>query len=239
MPATSEKPETVPPEFIFIGEHSALDFANTFVMTNGQETDYLRTWADMVDWFSLTGLSVDPGLKLSAARAAEALESVVELRQDWKAELARLISGDKVREEFIEQLNRLLTDTFHEKLDLEGKNGFSLVRFLNFTERNSPLLFSAARWPSFWPSRVTSIGAPIPPHAGSIFTTPRKTIDGSGAAWRLAVIVTKLRSSVSGRRNHERGGQRLKPQVGRGGHGEWRQPLPIKCNISLLIVQVA
>jgi len=131
MIVTPEKLETVPSEFIFVGEHSALDFANTFVMTNGQETDYLRTWADMVDWFSLTGLSVDPGLKLSAARGAEALESVVELRQDWKAELARLISGDKVREEFIEQLNRLLTDTFHEKLDLEGKNGFRLVRSIS------------------------------------------------------------------------------------------------------------
>jgi hypothetical protein len=75
MPATSEKLETVPPEFIFVGEHSALDFANTIVVTNGQETDYLRTWADMIDWFSLTGLSVDPGLKLSAARGAEALKS--------------------------------------------------------------------------------------------------------------------------------------------------------------------
>src|SRR5271165_7658013 len=106
MPATSEKLETVSPEFIFVGEHSALDFANTFVMTNGQETDYLRTWADMVDWFSLTGLSVDPGLKLSAARGAEALKSVVELRQAWKAELARIISDDKVSDEFIERLNR-------------------------------------------------------------------------------------------------------------------------------------
>jgi predicted RNA-binding Zn ribbon-like protein len=127
MPATPEKLETVPPEFIFVGEHPALDFANTFVMTNGQETDYLRTWADMVDWLSSTGLSVDPGLKLSATRGAEALKSVVELRQAWKAELVRLISGGKVSDEFIEQLNRLWADTFHEKLDLEGINGFRLV----------------------------------------------------------------------------------------------------------------
>jgi hypothetical protein len=83
-----------------------------------------------------------------------------------------------------------------------GKMAFaSSVPFLNFTGRNSLWLFSAARSPSFWPSliRVTSVGVPIAPHADSIFTTPRKTIDGSGAAWRLAVIVTKLRSSVSGR----------------------------------------
>jgi hypothetical protein len=65
-------------------------------MTNGQETDYLRMWADMVDWFSLTGLSVDSGLKLSAARGAVALKSVTEFRQAWKAELAGMISGAKV-----------------------------------------------------------------------------------------------------------------------------------------------
>ena len=52
MPATSEKLETVPAKFILSAKHPALDFANTFVMTNGQETDYLRTWADMVGWFS-------------------------------------------------------------------------------------------------------------------------------------------------------------------------------------------
>ena len=37
---------------------------------------------------SLTGSSVGPGLKLPAARGAEALKSVAELRHAWKAELA-------------------------------------------------------------------------------------------------------------------------------------------------------
>src|SRR5271165_671484 len=37
---------------------------------------------------SLTGSSVEPGLKLPAARGAEAFKSVVELRHAWKAELA-------------------------------------------------------------------------------------------------------------------------------------------------------
>ena len=32
MRFTSEKLETVPPEFIFVGEHPAIDFANNFVM---------------------------------------------------------------------------------------------------------------------------------------------------------------------------------------------------------------
>jgi autotransporter-associated beta strand protein len=37
---------------------------------------------------SLTGSSVEPGLKSPVARGAEALKSVVELRHAWKAELA-------------------------------------------------------------------------------------------------------------------------------------------------------
>jgi hypothetical protein len=56
---------------------------------------------------------------------------VVEFRQAWKDELARIISGNKVSEEFIERLNRLLADTFQEKLELEGKNGFCLVRSIS------------------------------------------------------------------------------------------------------------
>jgi predicted RNA-binding Zn ribbon-like protein len=98
-------------------------------MLDGQGTDHLRTWMDAVHWLSLTGLSVDPGLNLSAARGAEALHSVVNLRQAWKAELARLISGGKVSDEFLERLNILLVDgTFHEQLHREGKNSFHLVR---------------------------------------------------------------------------------------------------------------
>lgn len=132
MPAKSEKLETAQTEFIFVGDHSAIDFANTFVMVNGQGTDYLRTWADVVDWLSVTELSVDPGLKLSAVRGAEALKSVVILRRAWKAELARLISDGNVSDEFIERLNRLLADdTFSEKLHREGKKGFQFVRSIS------------------------------------------------------------------------------------------------------------
>jgi predicted RNA-binding Zn ribbon-like protein len=132
MPATSEKLDTVQPDFIFVGEHPAIDFANTFSMLNGQAKDHLRTWIDVVNWLSLAGLSVSPGLKLPAARGADALKSVVEVRQAWRAELARLISGDKVSDEFLEKLNCLLADdTFCEELHREGKKGFHLVRSIS------------------------------------------------------------------------------------------------------------
>jgi predicted RNA-binding Zn ribbon-like protein len=125
----SEKLDTAQRDFIFVGEHPAIDFANTVVIANAEPADYLCDWADVVAWLSLTGLSASVDLELPANRGAEALKRVVALRQDWKAELARLVSGGKVREEFIEQLNRFLAEeSFHEKLHREGENGFRLVR---------------------------------------------------------------------------------------------------------------
>ena len=132
MPATSERLRTGRPLFIFVGDHPAVDFANTLLMVNGQVTDYLRTWTDVVQWLSRTGLSVDPSLKLAAARCGKALENVAELRQAWKAELACLIAGRKVSDEFVERLNRrLAADIFYEKLHRQGKKRFHLVRSIS------------------------------------------------------------------------------------------------------------
>lgn len=129
MPVTLAKLRDSHPEFIFVGEHPSIDFANTCLTPDGQKMDYLRTWADLVDWLSMTGLSTEANLKLPAARGAEALESVTKLRQAWKTQLARLISGDKVSDQFVEHLNRLLADeSFHEELHRDGKSFFRLVR---------------------------------------------------------------------------------------------------------------
>ena len=119
-------------EFIFVGEHPAIDFANTFSTPNGQGTEHLRIWRDVVDWLSLTGLSTDPRLKLPPSRSAEALHNVVNLRRAWQTELARLVSGGTVSDEFLARLNRLLTnDPYHEKLRREGETGFCLARSIS------------------------------------------------------------------------------------------------------------
>ena len=132
MPSTSEKKQTDRPEFIFVGEHPAIDFANTLVASHGHLEDLLRSWSDVVDWLSRRGLSADPSLNLPASRGVEALKSAVELRRAWKAELARLISGGKVSDEFLERLNTILAeDSFHETLHRNGKKGFHLVRSLS------------------------------------------------------------------------------------------------------------
>ena len=80
------------PEFIFVGDHPAIDFANTLSMSQGKWFDHLRVWADVVEWLTVAGLSTDSGLQISASWSAEAVDKVVELRQGWKAGLERLPS---------------------------------------------------------------------------------------------------------------------------------------------------
>jgi predicted RNA-binding Zn ribbon-like protein len=116
-------------EFIFVGDHPAIDFANTLAMSQGQWTDHLRVWADVVDWLSLAGLSSAPALQIPTSRNAEAVKTLLDLRRAWKAELDKLVADGKVSDDFIKRLNRLLADdVFHETLHRRGKLGFHLDR---------------------------------------------------------------------------------------------------------------
>jgi predicted RNA-binding Zn ribbon-like protein len=126
MPFTSKEKQTSHPGFVFVGDHPAVDFANTLVMVEGQLTDLLRDWKDVVDWCRHAGLSKDPHLQIPASRNQEAVKSVADLRQDWRSELDRLMAGGKVREDFVKQL--LAGDFFHETLRRNGKSGFHLDR---------------------------------------------------------------------------------------------------------------
>jgi predicted RNA-binding Zn ribbon-like protein len=129
MLSPSAKNRTDRSEFIFVGEHPAVDFANTLVVSRGYLEDLLCSWSDVADWFSRAGLSTDRSLQIPASRGAEALKRVVELRQSWQEELAQIIAGKKVSDGFLERLNTLLAgDTFHETLHWGGNKDFSLVR---------------------------------------------------------------------------------------------------------------
>ena len=129
MISLAEKIRADRPEFIFVGDHPAIDFANTLSMFQGQLTEHFRVWADVLDWLSLAGLSTDPALQIPTSRSAEAFKSVVQLRRAWKAELDELVAGRKVSDNFIKQLNHLLAeDIFRETLHRSGKTGFQLGR---------------------------------------------------------------------------------------------------------------
>ena len=129
MASTSKKKRVDRAEFIFVGEHAAIDFANTISTAQGKWTEHFRAWPDVVDWLSLAGLSRNPSLNLSTSLGADALESVVTLRQAWKAVLAKLLAGGDVGDKFMEHLNGLLeSDSFRETLQHDGKHRFNLVR---------------------------------------------------------------------------------------------------------------
>jgi predicted RNA-binding Zn ribbon-like protein len=129
MIALSDKNPADNPGFIFVGDHPAIDFANTQSMSQGQSIDHLRVWDDVIDWLSLAGISTDPALRIPTSRNSEAVKSVVEFRRAWKAELDKLVRGGNVSDGFIKQSNHLLAeDVFHETLHRAGKTGFHLDR---------------------------------------------------------------------------------------------------------------
>jgi predicted RNA-binding Zn ribbon-like protein len=129
MSSTFHESRTVGPDFVFIGEHPAIDFANTLSSPQGEPEDLLRGWPDVVDWLSQAGLSKDPGLNLSFTRGSEALNAVLELRKAWLAALGQLVREGQVNDEFLELLNRLLDeDRYFDALQRDGKEGFRLVR---------------------------------------------------------------------------------------------------------------
>jgi predicted RNA-binding Zn ribbon-like protein len=129
VPSTSKRKRPNRSDFVFVGEHPAIDFVNTLAVPHGYLEDLLRSWSDLIDWLSQTGLSTDPSLNLPAARGEEALKSVVELRRAWQDVLTELVAGGKVSDAFLGRLNRFLAeDTFHEKLHRQGRKGVHLVR---------------------------------------------------------------------------------------------------------------
>jgi predicted RNA-binding Zn ribbon-like protein len=129
MPHSSKDDGTDRPEFIFVGGHPAIDFANTFLSPPGPGIEYLRQWSDVIDWLAEAKISTDVGLNVSAARRSEALKSVLELRRDWKRALTSLVAGGKVSDEFLKRLNgHLAGDSFREVLHRDGKKRFNLVR---------------------------------------------------------------------------------------------------------------
>jgi predicted RNA-binding Zn ribbon-like protein len=125
----SEKSRADRSHFIFVGNHSAIDFANTLSISQGKWTEHLRVWADVIEWLALAGLSSDPALRISISRSAKAIKSVVEFRRVWKAQLDNLVTGCNVNDTFIKRLNHLLEeDVSHEILRRRGNTDFHLDR---------------------------------------------------------------------------------------------------------------
>ena len=117
---------TSDPEFVFLGEHSAIDFANTLVAGRGGLVELLGSWGDVIDWLEESGaLRKNTRAALMVVSSPEgAVERVRALRSKWREEISRLIEGEGVSESFAKLLNQFLEkDAFHERFGTgEGRS---------------------------------------------------------------------------------------------------------------------
>ena len=129
MSSSSETAASVRPEFLLLGGHPAIDFANTLVPPPGPGLEFFQGWQDVVTWLKATNLSDHESLCCKGSEAVKALESVLDLRQAWKTVVAGIADGHSVSPSFVERINSLLQqDTFVDALHHEGKRGFHLHR---------------------------------------------------------------------------------------------------------------
>ena len=129
MAIVSEPAVSKRPDFLLLGAHPAIDFANTLLPPPGPDTEFLRSWQDVIDWLKETKLSDGQNLGVSESDAPHALETVRNLRHAWRTNLEGIMAGDDVLPQLIKQLNRILClETFSETLGVEGKRSFHLHR---------------------------------------------------------------------------------------------------------------
>ena len=100
--------------FLFVGEHLALDFANTLLAANGEPVETLNTLDDVLDWLVFAHLITDlekqslaADLK-SSAQASGLLEQLRTLRDSWKINLERLCEEKTISHDFLNRINDLL-----------------------------------------------------------------------------------------------------------------------------------
>ena len=119
---------TVGPEFVFLGEHPALDFANTLYAPHGELEDQLRSWGDIVEWLRQANLSDGTALEATKAEGEAAVEAVVALRRAWAKEIEGILEEKPLRKEFLQTLNAVLEkDLFSEAVVAED-GAFGLQR---------------------------------------------------------------------------------------------------------------
>jgi predicted RNA-binding Zn ribbon-like protein len=134
------------PDFLLLGAHPAIDFANTLVPPPGLDIEFLRSWRDVIDWLKETKLSDGQHLEVSESAAPQALETMRNLRHAWRTTLQDTMAGNGVRPQFIKQLNPILClDNFSEALCVDGKRSFHLHRSRSLLEGEQLALAIVAR----------------------------------------------------------------------------------------------
>jgi predicted RNA-binding Zn ribbon-like protein len=146
MTSIPEVASTSRPDFLLLGAHPAIDFANTFLPPPGQNVEFLQSWQDLLDWLKEAKLSDGQNLDVPQSAAAQALETVRDLRFSWKTALEQIMAGQNVAPQFIKQLNRFLAaETFSEALYGGAERSFHLCRLRSLPKGKDLALAILAR----------------------------------------------------------------------------------------------
>ncbi len=128
MPLPPSETHSARPDFLFLGGHPALDFANTLAVDAGEPLEFLIDGGSVIEWLEQAGLACDPGAGYPASLNQESLAQVRALRVAWKSELEGLLRGREVSKSFVTLLNRHLAErTILETLQPQA-GGWTLRR---------------------------------------------------------------------------------------------------------------
>ena len=103
-------------EFLFLGNHLALDFLNTCPVQNGEATELLPDFDALMRWFQAAGLLSSRGAASlrrqwgGSARAQHVVEAMRELRGTLRKEVSTWERGGAIDRAAIDELNRLMAE---------------------------------------------------------------------------------------------------------------------------------
>lgn len=133
-------------EFLFLGNHLALDFLNTRPVLGGQLVELLPDFDALLRWFRAAGLLTAHQVTsfrrqwAQSAQAARAVEAVRQLREDLRQDILSWEDGGTVRISTMDELNRLMAD--HPMLTQLKRTGKTLTTEQYFEVRQPDDLFA-------------------------------------------------------------------------------------------------
>ncbi|TAJ11039.1 MAG: hypothetical protein EPO61_00140 [Nitrospirae bacterium] len=100
--------------FLFVGNHLCLDFINTQMIVQGQRTDLLKEWTDLLAWLVRAKLlSVGEGketvARLDRAEGELLLHEAKMFRTVLREMAERIVAGKPITRSTVEAINKLLS----------------------------------------------------------------------------------------------------------------------------------
>ena len=107
-----DSPVRLKPQFLFVGNHPCLDFINTELVINGQPTDLLSSFQDLLAWLLQGGLVTGEEAKrierVGKRQEKDILKQAKAFRTDMHDMVRRLSDGEPVPQAALETINHLL-----------------------------------------------------------------------------------------------------------------------------------